>query len=296
MLDDLAIDSRHRYANSHLVESELKIASCSDAHVAIERGDEPARVDMPVDRGHGGAGISENAQVRRAISLKPRIDFPGRSAGEEREVIVEIQPCRYPISGADDELRAGRRRYNFGWYRVADAAKLKQMCLDDDGREYEFGVPPPLVRKDLIAQMRAEAETLLPPQYLDCLRHIDQPFFTPVYDFCSPSLVYGRVALVGDAASTPRPHIGFGVSKAGAEAQALAEALSNYDDLDRALNAYNSLRQPPSERIVAHGRKLGMQLGVGIQTNEDRAFAKLLQSPKGILDWIAVPNFLDARH
>jgi len=208
----------------------------------------------------------------------------------------QLQALGYPISGADDELRAGHRRYNFGWYRVADAAKLKQMCLDDDGREYEFGVPPPLVRKDLIAQMRAEAETLLPPRYLDCLRHIEQPFFTPVYDFCSPSLVYGRVALVGDAASTPRPHIGFGVSKAGAEAQALAEALSNYDDLDRALNAYNSLRQPLSERIVAHGRKLGMQLGVGIQTNEDRAFAKLLQSPKDILDWIAVPNFLDARH
>ena len=207
----------------------------------------------------------------------------------------QLQALGYPISGADDDLRAGHRRYNFGWYRVADATKLKQMCLDDDGREYEFGVPPPLVRKDLIAQMRAEAETLLPPQYLDCLRHIDQPFFTPVYDFCSPSLVYGRAALVGDAASTPRPHIGFGVSKAGAEAQALAEALSNYDDVDRALTAYNSVRQPLSERIVAHGRKLGMQLGVGTQTNEDRAFAKLLQSPRGILDWIAVPNFLDAR-
>jgi hypothetical protein len=27
------------------------------------------------------------------------------------------------------------------------------MCLDDHGREYEFGVPPPLVRRDLIAQM-----------------------------------------------------------------------------------------------------------------------------------------------
>jgi hypothetical protein len=56
-------------------------------------------------------------------------------------------------------------------------------------------VPPPIVRKDLIAQMQGEAETLLPPQYLDCLRHIDQPFFTPVYDFCSPTLVFGRAAL-----------------------------------------------------------------------------------------------------
>jgi hypothetical protein len=60
--------------------------------------------------------------------------------------------------------------------------------------------------------------------------------------------------------------MGLGVSKAGAEAQALVEAVSSYD----------SARQPLSERIVAHGRKLGMQLGVGIMTDEDRAFAKLL--------------------
>jgi 2-polyprenyl-6-methoxyphenol hydroxylase-like FAD-dependent oxidoreductase len=207
----------------------------------------------------------------------------------------QLQVLGYPISGADDELRTGHRRYNFGWYRVADAARLKQMCTDDDGREYEFGVPPPLVRKDLIAEMRNEAETLLPPQYLDCLRHIDQPFFTPVYDFCSPSLVFGRVVLVGDAASTPRPHIGFGVSKAGAEAQALAEALSNYDTIDRALSAYNAARQPLSERIVSHGRKLGMQLGVGIETDADRRMAALLQTPRGVMDWIAMPNFLDMR-
>jgi 2-polyprenyl-6-methoxyphenol hydroxylase-like FAD-dependent oxidoreductase len=207
----------------------------------------------------------------------------------------QLQALGYPIPGMDDELRTGHRRYNFAWYRVADAAKLQQMCVDDHGHEYEFGMPPPVVRKDLVVQMRAEAESLLPPQYLDCLQHIDQPFFTPVYDFCSPQLVFGRVALVGDAASTPRPHVGFGVSKAGAEAQALAEALSNHDDIDRALAAYNAARQPLSERIVAHGRKLGMQLGVGIKTDEDRRFAKLLQTPKGIMDWAAAANFLDMR-
>jgi 2-polyprenyl-6-methoxyphenol hydroxylase-like FAD-dependent oxidoreductase len=207
----------------------------------------------------------------------------------------QLQALGYPISGADDELRIGHRRYNFVWYCVADAASLKQMCTDDDGREYEYGVPPPLVRKDLIAQMRDEAETLLPPQYVDCVRHVDQPFFTPVYDFCSPTLVFGRIALVGDAASTPRPHIGFGVSKAGAEAQALAEALSNYDDIDRALLAYNAARQPLSQLIVSHSRKLGMQLGVGIETDEDRRMATLLQTPRGIMDWTAMPNFLEMR-
>jgi len=89
--------------------------------------------------------------------------------------------------------------------------------------------------------------------------------------------------------------MGFGVSKAGAEAQALGEALSSYDDVDRALAAYNSARQPLGERVVSHGRKLGMQLGLGITTEDDRKFAQLLQTPSGILDWIAVPNFLATR-
>jgi 2-polyprenyl-6-methoxyphenol hydroxylase-like FAD-dependent oxidoreductase len=207
----------------------------------------------------------------------------------------QLQILGYPISGSDDDLRSGHRRYNVVWYRVADAQKLKQMCIDSNGEQREFSVPPPLIRQDLIAEMRAEAETLLPPQFLDCLHHIDQPFFTPVYDFYSPSLVFGRVALVGDAASTPRPHMGFGVSKASAEAQALADALSDHDDIDRALAAYNVARQSLSERVVLHGRKLGTQLGVGIETDEHRRLSRLLQSPQAILDWTAVPNFLEMR-
>ena len=80
-----------------------------------------------------------------------------------------------------------------------------------------------------------------------------------------------------------------------AGSQALAEALASYDDIDRALAAYNAVRQPLSERIVAHSRRLGMQLGIGIKTDDDRRFAQLLQTPSGILDWVAVPNFLAAR-
>ena len=60
------------------------------------------------------------------------------------------------------------------------------------------------------------------------------------------------------------------------------------------LAVYNAVRQPLSERIVSHGRKLGMQLGVGIVTDDDRKFAKLLQSPEGVLDWFGMPNFLAA--
>jgi hypothetical protein len=71
-----------------------------------------------------------------------------------------LQILGYPISGSDDELRPGHRRYNFGWYRVADSMKLREMC--NNSLQHEFSVPPPLLRKDLVAQMRAEAEDLLP--------------------------------------------------------------------------------------------------------------------------------------
>jgi 2-polyprenyl-6-methoxyphenol hydroxylase-like FAD-dependent oxidoreductase len=106
--------------------------------------------------------------------------------------------------------------------------------------------------------------------------------------------VFGRVAMVGDAAANPRPHMGFGVAKAGNDAAALATALRDHDDIDRALAAYNTARQPIGNTIVMHSRKLGTHLGVNLKTEEDRLMHALLQNPSAMLDWIAVPNFLDA--
>jgi 2-polyprenyl-6-methoxyphenol hydroxylase-like FAD-dependent oxidoreductase len=123
---------------------------------------------------------------------------------------------------------------------------------------------------------------------------IKQPFITPIYDFTSPSIVYGRVAMVGDAAANARPHMGFGMAKAGGDAQALAHALRDHDDVDAALTAYNAERQPLGNIIVMHGRKLGTHMGVNLKTEEDRRMHELLQSDGAMLDWIAVPNFLDA--
>jgi 2-polyprenyl-6-methoxyphenol hydroxylase-like FAD-dependent oxidoreductase len=200
----------------------------------------------------------------------------------------------YPISGFNNDLRQGHRRFNFIWYRVADAQRLKEMCVDDNGHQHDYSVPPPLIRKDLIAALRREGDEGLPPALNDCLCAIPQPFFTPIYDFIAPRIVDGRVALVGDAASNARPHMGFGVSKAGGDAQVLAAALRDCDDIDAALAEYNRLRQPIGEAIVKHSRKLGTHMGVNLETDEDRAMHALLQDPRAMMDWIAVPNFLDA--
>jgi hypothetical protein len=149
------------------------------------------------------------------------------------------------------------------------------MCIDENGHQHEFSVPPPLIRSDLIAALRAEAENNLPPALNDCLRAIDQPFFTPIYDFIAPRIVSGRVALVGDAASNPRPHMGFGVSKAGCDAQALADALRDVDDIDRGLAENNRIRQPTGVIIVKHSQKLGTHMGVNLQTEEEHSMHEL---------------------
>ncbi len=200
----------------------------------------------------------------------------------------------YPIAGFNNDLRPGHRRYNFIWYRVADAAQLREMNVDEHGVQHEHSVPPPLIRKDLIAQMHADARDILPEVMLDCVMKVKQPFVTPIYDFTARSIVFGRVAMVGDAAANPRPHMGFGVAKAGNDAQALAHALRDHDDIDAALKAYNAARQPIGNVIVNHSRKLGTHMGVNLKTEEDRRMHERLQSDGAMLDAIAVPNFMDA--
>jgi 2-polyprenyl-6-methoxyphenol hydroxylase-like FAD-dependent oxidoreductase len=129
---------------------------------------------------------------------------------------------------------------------------------------------------------------------LNCVMTMKQPFITPIYDFTAPSIVFGHVAMVGDAAANARPHMGFGVAKAGGDAQALANALRDHDNIDTALKAYNAERQPIGNTIVMHSRKLGTHMGVNLKTEEDRRMHELLQDNGAMMDWIAVPNFLDA--
>jgi 2-polyprenyl-6-methoxyphenol hydroxylase-like FAD-dependent oxidoreductase len=260
----------------------------------------------------GGDGIRSSVRGQVAPELQPiyagyyiwrgapnEADLAPRTLREIFPYFVFYLPPRqevitYPIAGFNDDLRPGHRRYNFIWYRAADAAQLREMNVDENGQQHEFSVPPPLIRKELIAQMQADARDIMPEVMLDCVMKIEQPFITPIYDFTAPAIVFGRVAMVGDAAANARPHMGFGVAKAGGDAEALARALRDHDDIDAALKAYNAERQPIGNLIVLHSRKLGTHMGVNLRTEEDRRMHALLQDDGAMMDWIAVPNFLDA--
>jgi 2-polyprenyl-6-methoxyphenol hydroxylase-like FAD-dependent oxidoreductase len=297
------IDSQ-RY---HLGHSFERLEQDGSGVLAYFGGGRRERADLLV----GADGIRSTVRGQIAPAVQPVYSgyFIWRGAPNESELHPHTresifpyftfylpeqqQVIGYPIAGLNNDLRPGHRRYNFIWYRVGNAEELRRMCVDESGEQHAYSVPLPLIRKDLIEQMRADAEEIMPPQFLDCLRNT-RPFFTPIYDFSTPQLIFGRVALVGDAASSARPHMGFGMAKAGGDAQALAQALGTHDDIDGGLADYNRIRQPIGERIMLHGRKLGTHLGVNLQTDEERAMWRLLQDHRAMMDRIAVPNFLAA--
>ena len=138
-------------------------------------------------------------------------------------------------------------------------------------------MPPPLIRKDLIAEMHQDAREIMPQVMLDCVMTIKQPFITPIYDFTAPSIVFGRVAMVGDAGDLRAPAYGLRRRQGGRRRAGAGAALRDHDDIDTALKAYNAERQPIGNTIVMHSRKLGTHMGVDLKTEEDRRMHELLQ-------------------
>src|SRR5262249_60958678 len=110
-----------------------------------------------------------------------------------------------------------------------DAGPLVDPSTDASGHYHGRPIPPPLIRSQVIAGIKATARALVAPQVAEIFARA-QPFFQPIFDLESPQIVFGRVALLGDAAFVARPHVGAGVTKAALDAASLADAVTG-DDL-----------------------------------------------------------------
>jgi 2-polyprenyl-6-methoxyphenol hydroxylase-like FAD-dependent oxidoreductase len=199
----------------------------------------------------------------------------------------------YPVAGPDNDLRPGHRRCNFVWYRPApEATELRQMVTDASGRTHALGIPPPLIRPEVIASLRAAADRLLPPQFNEVVRLTAQPFLQPIYDVETDRMAAGRVALVGDAAFLARPHVAAGVTKAAEDAMALARALQAGAAVDAALAAFERARLDLNRRVIRRGRELGACLQPHAGTAQERDRAERHHSPEAVMREIAVLDFL----
>jgi 2-polyprenyl-6-methoxyphenol hydroxylase-like FAD-dependent oxidoreductase len=199
----------------------------------------------------------------------------------------------YPVAGPDNDLRPGHRRYNVVWYRPADeATELKSLLTDESGVTHAISIPPPLIRRQAIAEMRAAGERLVAPQFLPVLRLMDEPILQPIYDLETPRMAFGRVAIVGDAAFVARPHVAAGVSKAADDAATLAE-VAGEGEIEPALLRFEAKRLPVGRRIIERARHLGAYLQA-TRTQEEQARAGRHSNAQAVIAETAVLDFLEA--
>jgi 2-polyprenyl-6-methoxyphenol hydroxylase-like FAD-dependent oxidoreductase len=175
----------------------------------------------------------------------------------------------YPVPGKGNDIRRGHRRSNFVWYHPIDEAGLADICTDASGRCHGTALPPHLIRRDVVERFSRLAHALFAPQIAQLVDLAKQPFFQAIFDMESPSVVSGRVALVGDAAFVARPHVGMGTTKAALDARYLAEALNSNDTLEAALKQYDAACRTFGSRVVARGRWLGAHLEAQVRKARD---------------------------
>jgi 2-polyprenyl-6-methoxyphenol hydroxylase-like FAD-dependent oxidoreductase len=181
------------------------------------------------------------------------------------------QMLGYPVAGSGNDTRPGKRRYNFVWYRPAsEHEELVNLLTDDNGHYYPTGIPPLKVSWKHIAQMRKVAQEILAPQYAEILEKTAAPFLQAIYDVRSEQIVFGRIALMGDAAFVGRPHVGMGVTKAADEAIVIAKHIAALGASPAALSAYGEERLQLGQQVVARAQYLGRYMQAqGSKGNRD---------------------------
>lgn len=164
----------------------------------------------------------------------------------------------YPVAGPNGNVDIGHRRFNIMWYRpVMPGGELRNMLTGVDGVHYENGIPPHLVRPELVKAMKLEAHRLLPPLFADVIERMEGMYVQAIYDLVSKQMGRGRASVIGDAAFVARPHCGAGVSKAADDAASLTRAVAGNTALEDAILSFSAERTKAGRAAVEWAAKLG---------------------------------------
>ena len=166
---------------------------------------------------------------------------------------------QYVIPGENESLVPGERRFNWVWYVNYDEnTELPNVLTDKNGKRHDYSIPPGMMANDIENEMRQYAERVLVPPFQKLIAATKEPFVQAILDLGVPNMAFDRVALVGDAAFIPRPHTAASVSKAAANAIALADALVEHDhDVLNALKAWEGEQLTLGMNLWKRGRDLG---------------------------------------
>ena len=189
----------------------------------------------------------------------------------------------YQVPAKDFGRTSRRLDWNVVWYRPVPTPALRDLCTDAAGRHHGHAMPPPLLRPDVIARLKADARAMLPPHLAEMVER-SQPFFQAIFDVESRRMALGRAVLLGDAAFVARPHVGMGVTKAALDAVCLARSIAGRPgELDAALARYDRLRGEFGRRCVARARRVGSYIEARSRPERAWTAAELDQRPERVL-------------
>lgn len=300
------------------LRSEFPDERYHNGHELCDIKSHEERVDLRFSNGkHASFGWligadGSRSTVRNAVAPATSIDYAGYVAW--RGLVVEsLLPSSYrgelargmsfflpphehmlgyTVAGPDDTLVCGERWYNWVWYRpVASGAPYDEMFSDEAGRLYRDGIAPQRIRESVIRTLQRDASSLLPPQFSAVVANTPRPFLQPIIELASAQLVRGRCLLLGDAAFTARPHIGFGVSKAAEDATQLAQVFSkDVSEFHAALENWEQSRLSIGRAVLKRSADLGCYIGATTSDDAERRRHAYFRSPKVILNGIAAPE------
>ncbi|MDN7908069.1 FAD-dependent monooxygenase [Burkholderia diffusa] len=169
------------------------------------------------------------------------------------------------IPALDGSLAPGARRFNWLWYRnEADPDAPRRHLTDRNGNVHHASVHPGQLADDTVATLRQLAVERLPASLSQLVLATRAPFNQAIVDALSPDFVDGRVALIGDAACTVRPHTASGTSKAASDAVSLAEALpADATDVVERLAQWSTRRREEVTSLLDKGPQLAAAFGLG---------------------------------
>ncbi|HEY4606158.1 MAG TPA: monooxygenase [Acidimicrobiia bacterium] len=250
-LDDLGGEVAVRFGNGARVEGDLLI--CADGLASTGRS-----ILMPdVHPRYAGYVAWRGTTPEIALSEKARADLA------DAMIYQVLDPGHILVYAIPDHRGRSTPPYrdmNFVWYRnYPEGGPFEDLMTGRDGAQRANTVPPGTIRDEHVAEMRSTAKSVLAPTLCEVVLGCEEPLIQAVFDLETPRMAFGRICLIGDAASGLRPHVAAGQAKACGDAWALRDALAGADgDVVGALRAWEPSQLALAHRALARTREMGV--------------------------------------
>jgi 2,6-dihydroxypyridine 3-monooxygenase len=168
----------------------------------------------------------------------------------------------YPILARDRLTGKAKRLINWLWYvNVPEGDALDDLLTDRGGVLRDTSLAYQSLQEKHAARLRQNARKTLPPLFAELVLSTREPFIQAVFDGVIPTMAFGRVGIMGDAAFAARPHCGAGTAKAAEDAWQLGNALAQTNnEVCVALQHWQERQLQCGTQLVARAREIGHRL------------------------------------